>query len=248
MKVSIITPTYNSSKFIKKTIDSVIDQTFKEWEYIIIDDASEDKTTEIVDSFIKNDKRIKLIRKTINSGAADSRNIGIQKAKGKYIAFLDSDDKWHKNKLEIQIEIMEKDNLALTFTDYFIRKEDSEELEPFEALKEVVKFKNIVKFNYLACSTVVFNQEICGKHFMPKIRKRQDWGLWLSILKDNNQAKRIKQYLMYYTVRENSISDNKLSLIKYHWYIYKKFLGFNFIKASLYLINNIRLHVLNYRR
>jgi glycosyltransferase involved in cell wall biosynthesis len=248
MKVTIITPTYNSEKFIANAINSVINQSYINWEYIIIDDCSSDKTVLLVSEFIKKDNRIKLIQQSVNQGAAVARNEGIKRADGKYIAFLDSDDYWHVDKLKIQVEAMEKDSLNFTFTDYYIKYENKTDATKFNSPLKNVYYKDIIKFNYIACSTVIFNQEALGKSFMPNIRNRQDWGLWINLVQKNKRAVNINQYLMYYTVRKDSISSNKFKMIKYHWYIYKSYLKFNYVKALNYLIRNIIFHMMNKRR
>lgn len=245
--VSVITPCYNSGKFIAKTIESVLSQSYQNWEMILIDDSSIDNTVEVVKEFIKNDKRIKLIQLQVNSGAAIARNTGIKNAEGKYIAFVDSDDRWHTEKLQVQINLMEKNNWSLTYTDYYVCWENQES-QPFAALRDVVSYKDVVRFNYLACSTVVFSADKLGKHYMPDIRSRQDWGLWIKLLQQGGKAYRVKEKLMYYMVRDNSISDNKKKQIKYHWYIYRKFLRFNLIYALIMFSQNIIRHAVNLRK
>lgn len=248
MKVSIITPTYNSEKFIVNAINSVINQSYINWEYLIIDDCSNDDTVLLISEFVNKDNRIKLIQQSVNQGAAVARNEGIKRADGKYIAFLDSDDYWHVDKLRIQVEAMEKENLNFTFTDYYIKYENKNDELRFNSPLKNVYYKDIIKFNYIACSTVIFNQEALGKSYMPNIRNRQDWGLWINLVQKNQRAVNINQYLMYYTVRKDSISSNKFKMIKYHWYIYKSYLKFNYVKALNYLIRNIIFHMMNKRR
>ncbi|HKL07776.1 MAG TPA: glycosyltransferase family 2 protein [Bacteroidales bacterium] len=248
MKVTIITPTYNSEKFIANAINSVMNQSYINWEYLIIDDCSNDKTVLLVSEFVKKDNRIKLIQQSVNQGAAVARNEGIKRADGKYIAFLDSDDYWHVDKLKIQIEAMENENLNFTFTDYYIKYENKNDALRFNSPLKNVYYKDIIKFNYIACSTVMFNQEALGKSYMPNIRNRQDWGLWINLVQKNKRAVNINKYLMYYTIRKDSISSNKFKMIKYHWYIYKSYLKFNYVKALNYLIRNIIFHMKNKRR
>jgi len=246
--VSIITPSYNSAKFISRTIKSVQNQTYSNWEMIIIDDFSSDNSCEIIEQFIIDDDRIHLIKLDTNKGAAIARNEGIRLARGKYIAFLDSDDLWYIDKLRIQIDEMELNKLNFTFTDYYLTNEQNNSLIPFNSLLTEVFYDDIIKFNYIACSTVVFNQEALGKNFMPNIRNRQDWGLWINLIRLNKTAINIRKYLMYYMVRVDSISDNKFKMVKYHWYIYNSFLGFKFGKSIFYLLRNILFHMNNKRR
>lgn len=246
--VSIITPVFNSAGYIEKTVQSVIDQSYTDWELILVDDCSTDNTLEILEQLVKKDKRINYLRLKNNGGAGIARNTGIKRAKGKYIAFLDSDDYWHVDKLKIQVEAMEKKNLNFTFTDYYIKYENKNEELIFNSPLKKVYYKDIIKFNYIACSTVMFNQEALGKSYMPNIRNRQDWGLWINLVQKNKRAVNINKYLMYYTVRKDSISSNKFKMIKYHWYIYKSYLKFNYVKALIYLIRNIIFHMMYKRR
>jgi len=245
--VSIITPTYNCYNYLSHTIESVIKQTYTNWELLLIDDCSTDHTQELLKEYVNSDNRIKAFYSDLNSGAAIVRNRGIEMAQGKYIAFLDSDDKWHPEKLSDQIAFMEKESLNFTFTNYWIEK-DIEKPFKFKTIKSVVFYNDILQFNYIPCSTVIFNQQNLGKQFMPNIRARQDWGLWMKLIELNGSAQRLDDYLMTYVIRNNSISSNKLKVIKYHWFIYYKHLKFNFFKAAYFFANNLYLHYKYKRR
>ena len=219
--VSIITPTYNCGKFIAETMDSVINQSYENWEMIIVDDCSTDNTKEVVEEYIKKDNRIKYHILEKNSGAAVSRTKAMELAKGKYIAFLDSDDLWTKDKLEKQIKFMEENNYNFTCTDY-------EQIdEKGNSLNKIIKTKTKTNYNgvLLTCpvgnSTVMYNVEALGKFVVPNIRKRNDDALWLQILKKEEYIYGMKEVLMKYRIRENSISSNKLQLVKYHWILYR---------------------------
>lgn len=219
--VSIIMPTYNCGKFIAETMDSVINQSYKNWEMIIVDDCSTDNTKEVVEEYIKKDSRIKYHILEKNSGAAVSRTKAMELAKGKYIAFLDSDDLWTKDKLEKQIKFMEENNYNFTCTDY-------EQIdEKGNSLNKIIKTKTKTNYNgvLLTCpvgnSTVMYNVEALGKFVVPNIRKRNDDALWLQILKKEEYIYGMKEVLMKYRIRENSISSNKLQLVKYHWILYR---------------------------
>jgi len=244
--ITIITPTYNSSAYINETIESIIQQSFTDWKYIIIDDSSTDNTIEIVKNFCNKDQRIKLITLKKNYGAAIARNIGIKAARRKYIAFLDSDDFWHPMKLELQLGIMKERKYDFTYTDYYLVFENT--MKPFRSFLSIIRYQDILKFNYIACSTVIFDQEKIGKIYMPNIRNRQDWGLWIKLLQKVNVAYNIPDFLMYYRVRKNSISSNKLKLMKYHWYIYKTFLKLPTFKALLFLTQNFFMHLIYKRK
>lgn len=232
--VSIITPTYNCAKFIGKTIESVLNQTYKNWEMIIVDDASKDNTEEVVNSY--KDKRIKYIKLQENGGAANARNKSMQEAKGKYMAFLDSDDIWKNNKLEKQINFMKANNYNITCTSYEQINEEG------KLLNKIIKCKKKVNYNgvLLSCpvgnSTVVYNVENLGKFEVPNIRKRNDDALWLRMLKNEQYIYGQNEVLMQYRIRENSISSNKMDLIKYHWYLYRKIEKLSIARSTFHII------------
>ena len=219
--VSIIMPTYNCGKFIGKTIESVINQSYSNWELIISDDCSIDNTSQVVKKYL-SDKRIHYIKFDSNKGAAEARNNSMNLARGKYMAFLDSDDLWMKDKLERQLKFMKDNNYSFSCTAYEQIDEDD------NLLNKIVKPK--IKANYnrilLDCpvgnSTVIYNIEKLGKFKVPNIRKRNDDALWLQILKKEKYIYGMNDVLMQYRVRHNSISSNKLSLIKYHWQLYRE--------------------------
>lgn len=235
MKVSIITPTYNCAKYIGETIESVINQSYKDWEMIIVDDCSKDDTKNIVQKYIEKDERIKYIRLEENSGAAIARNKAMELATGKYMAFLDSDDLWFENKLETQIEFMQKNNYNITCTSY-------EQIDEYgENLNKVINVKNKVDYNgiLLTCpvgnSTVMYDVEQLGKFIVPNIRKRNDDALWLQMLKKEKYIYGTKEVLMKYRIRSNSISSNKFDLVKYHWYLYREIEGLSIIRSLFHI-------------
>lgn len=233
--VSIITPLYNSEQYIERTIQSVLNQTYENWELLIVDDCSTDNGYKIVQELADKDNRIKLFKNEKNSGAAIARNKGIKAAQGKYIAFLDSDDQWHKDKLKIQVEFMESKNVGFTFTYYNHINEEGKTISQTINLPKKVDYKSTMKNNKIGCLTAMYNQEMFGKLYMRNLRKRQDYTLWLKILKKTKYAYCIPEDLATYTVREGSISSNKFSLVKYHWHIYKKIENQSFLKSLYYL-------------
>jgi teichuronic acid biosynthesis glycosyltransferase TuaG len=233
--VSVITPTYNSSKYIRFTIESIISQTYKNWELLITDDFSSDNTIQIIESYAKNDSRIKLFKLEENSGAGIARNFSINKAQGRYIAFCDSDDQWKKNKLEFQLKFMKENNLVFSFTDYDIIDEQGISKGHIKCPK-FLTYNKLLKNNYIGCLTVIYDTKTLGKLLMPKIRKRQDWVLWLSIMKKIKFTKGLNTSLSIYRDRSNSISSSKFYLLKYNWNVYHKELGFNKIISFYYLI------------
>lgn len=218
--VSIIMPTYNCAKFIGKTIESVIAQTYENWELIIVDDCSKDNTEEVVSKY--KDNRIKYHRLENNSGAAVARTEAMKKARGSYMSFLDSDDLWKKDKLEKQLEFMNKNNYNFTCTEYEQIDEEGNKLNKVIKVKKRADYNRILLDCPVGNSTVMYNVEKLGKFEVPNIRKRNDDALWLQILKKEKYIYGMPDILMEYRIRSNSISSNKLSLVKYHWQLYRE--------------------------
>ena len=230
--VSIITPTYNSEKFINETIGSVLKQTYKNWELILIDDASTDDTLRIIKSYIKNNFNISLIRNSSNQGAGVSRNKGILEAKGDFIAFLDADDTWRPNKLKTQIKFMIENNVDVCYSSYDLIDEDGIKLNKRVNSLPTLSYRKLLKSNYVGNLTGMYNCKSLGKIVSNKLRKRQDWILWLyAIKKSGKPAKGIKESLAYYRVRKNSMSSNKIGLIKYNYLVYREGMKFSILKS-----------------
>lgn len=234
--VSIITPVYNAEKFLEETIQSVLNQRYQNWEQLFIDDCSQDNSIKIIESYEKQDKRIKILKLKKNSGAAVARNIGIKNAKGRYIAFLDSDDIWTKEKLMEQIKFMEDRDIDFSYTSYMKIDEEGNERGLVKAPAKVT-YHQLLKSNVIGCLTAIYNAEKLGKVFMPDIRKRQDHGLWLKILKDHTDGYGLETCLAHYRVREGSISSNKFNAAIYQWRLYRNVEKLNLLKSIYYFIN-----------
>jgi teichuronic acid biosynthesis glycosyltransferase TuaG len=237
--VSIITPTHNSLEFLESTISSVLSQTYEDWELLITDDCSTDGTWEYLQEIKKKDVRIKVFKLEKNSGPALARNNSIAQAQGRFIAFLDSDDTWTSEKLEKQIIFMLKYKYIFTFTEYMMFDEYDKKIGIKEGLPVRVNYKKMLESNYIGCLTAIYDTEILGKVYMPEIRKRQDYGLWLKILKKIDYAYCVKEPLAHYRVRTSSISSNKLNLIKYNWILFREIERLSIWSSSLYLMKNI---------
>lgn len=233
--VSIIMPTFNSSQYVKDSIQSITKQTFSNWELLITDDCSTDDTFSIIDSFKKKDKRIKIFKLEKNSGAGIARNNSIKNAQGRFIAFCDSDDRWYPDKLEKQISFMLKYDVQLSYTDYEIINDNNEIIAVFHSPHKIT-YKDMLKNDEIGCLTAIYDTEILGKQFMPIIRKRQDWVLWLNILKQIPYALGLQETLAIYKKREDSISSNKLKLIKYIWKVYRYEEKISFLSSLYYTI------------
>ena len=233
--VSIITPTYNCGRFIAETIDSVLNQTYQNFEMIIVDDCSTDNTKQIVDNYSVNDPRIKYHCLEQNSGAAVARTTAMALAEGEYMAFLDSDDLWTADKLEKQLKFMQDNNYAFTSTDYEQIDEDG------APLNRVIKTVKKIDYNRLLLdcpvgnSTVIYNVEKMGKFEVPNIRKRNDDALWLQMLKKEKYIHGMPETLMKYRIRKNSISGNKFKVIKYHWILYRDIEHLSVIRSAFHI-------------
>jgi len=231
--VSIITPSYKSKRFISETIESVLSQTYQNWEMIIVDDVSPDNSNEIIEEYCKKDGRIKLIKLEKNSGPAAARNRAIEGAKGRYKAFLDADDFWKPEKLEKQLLFMDENDLAFTYSSYDLIDEDSNDLGTFTT-KENISYSGTLKTCSVGCLTAIYDTNKLGKVFMPNILKRQDYGLWLKILKKIGSTKGILEPLAIYRIRRNSISSNKIKAAQYQWKIYREVEKLNLFQSVYY--------------
>lgn len=233
--VSIIMPNFNAELFIKDSIKSVVEQTYRHWELLIVDDASTDTSLEIIESFIQQDDRIQLIKFTNNKGPALARNKGIEESTGAFIAFLDSDDRWSVTKLEQQVAFMLANKYAISFTSYVSIPEEGTTSKCIKA-REKVTYHDLLTNNYIGCLTAMYAVNQIGKVYFPEIKKRQDWAMWLKITKNNITAYGMQKSLAFYTKRKTSISSNKFKLFRYNWIVYRNFENINFIKA-IYLIS-----------
>jgi len=232
-KVTVVTPLYNCSEFMWGTIESVINQAFPDWEMIMVDDCSTDSTLEIAESYARRDSRIKVIRLSENSGAAVARNTAIERATGRYIAFLDSDDRWYPQKLERQLAFMEREDVHFSYAAY--EKVDPEgNVVAKLRVPEKVGYHDLLKVCTIGCLTAMYDTKHLGKVYMPLIRKRQDLGLWLRILKKVPYAYGVQEVLGQYQLRAESISANKRSAARYTWRLYREVEGLNPLIAAYY--------------
>jgi teichuronic acid biosynthesis glycosyltransferase TuaG len=228
---------FNSEAYISETINSVINQTYPNWELVLIDDCSTDNTLEIVQTFISKHSNIKLIKNPTNLGAAVARNKGIEAAKGAYIAFLDGDDAWKPKKLETQLAFMNSNDCDVCFSSYDLMNEDGTFLNTQVNALKILPYKKLLKSNYIGNLTGMYNAEVLGKILSPNLRKRQDWLLWLAAIKKSGKpALGIEESLAYYRVRKDSMSSNKTSLLKHNYWVYKKGLGFSTIKSLYFML------------
>lgn len=241
--VSIIMPSYNTGRFIKETIESVLAQTYTNWELIIVDDCSTDNTDEIVGHYL-TDERIRYIKNETNSGAALSRNRALREAKGKWIAFLDSDDLWEPDKLEKQIAFMENNGYHFSYTNYVEIDEES-----IPNGNRVTGPKRITKhgmYNYcwMGCLTVMYDSEKVGLIQIADIKKNNDYAMWLKVCKKAN-CYLLDEALAKYRKRSGSISNHGYrKLIKWHYRLYREAENRNSISSFLLTIRNLFFGVL----
>lgn len=236
--VSIITPAYNSEKFIADTIMSVLNQTYQNWEMIVVDDYSTDKTAEIVLSFQKEDSRIKYIKNESNRGAAFSRNVALQNAKGKWIAFLDSDDVWCPEKLEKQIEFMNRNNYHFSYTNYCEIDEHSKEMGMLISGPKVIDKNKMTAYCWLGCLTVMYDAEYVGLMQTVDIKINEEYALWIEVAKKTN-CYLLDENLARYRKHSNSLTNiSYFSLIKWHYLMFRK-LDNNIVSSFFLTIGNL---------
>lgn len=238
--ISIITPVYNSEKYLLENLTSVRVQTYIHWEHILVDDCSSDGSGALIKTLQKKDPRIKYHRLEKNSGAGIARNRAIELANGDYIAFLDSDDQWHSKKLENQLNFMNANNYHFTFTDYDIVDTDNKKLNITICSRRKVTFKRALFKNPIGCLTVIYSKKHFGKQYFPSIRKCEDYALWLKLLKKAD-GYGLSECLASYRKRNDSISSNKVDLLKYIWQIYRKEENLSWLKSIFYSVSTIVL-------
>lgn len=218
---SIIMPTYNSVQFVGEAINSVKRQEFKSWELLIVDDASTDKTPEMLRDHAGEDSRIKLFFMHSNEGPAKARNVAIDSAKGRFISFLDSDDIWREDKLERQRALFETTGTPLAFSAYRKIDESGNRIGRVVSVPECVSYRQLLGETSIATCTAAYDTERVGKVLMPDIRKRQDFALWLAILRTGHLARSVEEPLAYLRKRKGSVSSNKLIAAAYVWQVYR---------------------------
>lgn len=221
--VSIITPTYNSEKFIAETIKSVLNQTYQSWEMIIVDDYSTDQTEAIIKDFMAIDQRISFYQLQKNAGAGVARNQAVDLAKGRYIAFLDSDDLWKPEKLEKQVDFMSANQVPFAFSYYDCINEEGELLHICVKTPKRLHYWQLFFCNFVGNLTGIYDTHFFGKIPISSIRKRQDWMVWLTVLKKVRVASVLPESIAYYRVRKNSISSSKWKLLQHNFTVYRTF-------------------------
>lgn len=245
-KVSVITPAYNASRYLSETIASVQAQTFTDWEMIIVDDCSLDKTYDLACSLAANDNRIKVIKHEKNAGVAAARNTALDIAIGDYIAFLDSDDLWMPEKLERQLSFMENNDYTLTYTMYQKFQSDTGQRGKIIKVPKMMTAKDIYKNTTIGCLTVIVNRKKVGTFHMPLIKHTEDNCTWQEILSRGYVAYGLNENLALYREGSSSLTNNKKKAARQQWSTYREYYKFSIIKSAFYFtcytFNAIKKH------
>lgn len=239
--ISIITPVYNSEKYIADTINSVLAQTYTNWEMLIADDCSSDNSAEIIKKY--TDSRIKYFRLETNSGAAIARNKALEQAKGNYIAFLDADDTWKPEKLEKQLKFMIEKDIGFSFAGYeIIRDKKNKIIE----VPDTLNYNQFMKNTIIGTLTVMISRKHVGEVRLVDVKKDHDSMTWAKLLRQGNTAYGLNESLAYYRKVEGSISNNKIKAAKNHWNNLRQIEKLPLPKAMyfffFYVINAIKKH------
>jgi len=233
--VSIITPTYNSVQYIAETVASIQAQTYKNWELLITDDGSTDETLQILADISKEDARIQVFQLSENGGPAKARNHSIEKAKGRYIAFLDSDDVWYPNKLTEQIILMTEKQAGFCYGSFDVRFEEGPVVDQ-KHVAPTIDYKGLLLERAIGCLTAIYDTKIYGKVLMPDIKKRQDYGLWLHLLRIKSPAVGIQHPIALYRKRKQSVSSNPAKSAYYVWKVYYGVEKLGVLKSTYYFV------------
>ena len=245
--VSVIMPAYNCEKYVVEAINSVLAQTYKNWELLVLDDGSKDNTLQIIEEFSQKDSRIKALPNGKNMGVSATRNRGIELASGDWIAFLDSDDMWEPLKLEKQFEVVENKSAEFLFTgSSYI----SEVGEPFKGIFEVpekITYKRLRNQNVISCSSVLVKKKYFENIKMEKDEMHEDYAVWLRILKLGVTAYGVNEPLLIYRISRNSKSGNKMKTVKMTYKVFR-FVGINPIGSAYFMMRHVIASVGKYKR
>ena len=220
--VSVIIPVYNAEKFLSSTLDSIFAQTSKSFEVVLVDDCSKDGSAEIISKYKEEHPEIVYHLQEKNMGAAVARNTALEIAKGRYVAFLDSDDVWYPEKTEKQLNLMKEKDAAFSYAAIEMMDENGELKKSKRKVKETVNYRFLLHNTMIATSSVIVDREKLGDFRMPLRRSGQDYATWLQLLRDGTVAHGINEALVKYRVSSNSLSSNKFKSIKQVWEIQTK--------------------------
>lgn len=237
--VSVVMPSYNTGKYIKASIESVLNQTYKDFELLIVDDASTDDTLSIVDSFLK-DERIKCFRNQVNKGAAECRNLALREARGRWIAFLDSDDLWMPQKLEKQVDFMRKNGYAFSYTNYAEMDYQGKRNGKSITGPKQIKKRGFYDYCWPGCLTVMFDADKVGLIQIKDIKKNNDYAMWLRVCQKADCHLLDEELALYRRGREGSVSTHGVfTMLKWHYKLFREAEGMNAPLAFLHVIRNM---------
>lgn len=232
-KFSIIIANYNSSEFMSRTMDSILNQTYQNFEVLIVDDASIDNSINILSEYAKKDKRIKVFQNSKNLGVAKTRNKALEHVTGQYLCFLDCDDWWPKEKLQLYFEKF-KNGYELIYSSYskYYEKKDSYK---FIEVDTFTGYKKICCTNFVPFSTASYDAEKLGIYKFNSKYWPEDWIYWIDIIKENPKIIAINKNLMFYSVGDSNVSKSKFKMIASAWFIFRKYHKYNFFKSFIAL-------------
>lgn len=245
--VSIVMPAYNCEKYVVEAINSILVQTYKNWELLVLDDGSKDNTLQIIEEFSQNDSRIKALPNGKNMGVSATRNRGIELASGEWIAFLDSDDMWEPEKLEMQFEIVDKEASEFLFTGSSYINEEGEPYKGIFEVPEKVTYKKLRNQNVISCSSVLVKKKYFENIKMEKDEMHEDYAVWLRILKLGVTAYGVNEPLLIYRISRNSKSGNKMKTIMMTYKVFR-FVGINPIGSAYFMMRHVLASVGKYKR
>lgn len=233
--VSIITASYNCSNFISQTIESVLSQTYSNWELIIVDDSSTDNSINIIEQYTYNDERIKLIKLDINNGPAIARNEGIKLAKGRYLTFIDSDDLWDIEFLQKSVDFIFLNKYKFVFSSYRRVNINLVKILDDYIVPSKVSYRDLLKTNHISCLTAFIDISELGKFYMENV-KHEDYTLWLKVLKKVDFAYGLKDVMATYRLHDTSRSSNKFKAAAWTWNIFKNVEKLGILESIYYFI------------
>lgn len=237
-KVSIITPLYNAERYVSETINSVLNQSYKNWEMILVDDCSSDQSVSIVEKIQEQDVRIRLLKNQTNIGPGASRNKAIDEASGDIIAFLDSDDIWHPEKLSKHLGFMEDKVSVFSHTSYGFIDEDGRKIKStFHVSNKPIDYHGLLKRTEISCLTAMFDVNKLGKMHMPALSRAEDYGLWLDILKKGVVSDPLDEELAYYRQHSASATSEKWKHILQHWRFLRNRESLSFLTSTYYTLH-----------
>lgn len=231
--ISIIMAAYNAEKTIEQAINSVLSQTYPDFELLVVNDCSTDKTAMLAEAIVKKDDRVRLISNEKNSGVSYTRKHGLEEASGEWVAILDSDDAWVPEKLEKQINLQKKTNADLLFTGSAFMDADGKPIDWYLAAPAEVTYRQLLKQNVLSNSSALVRKELYAKYYAVGDGMHEDFALWLNILKDGRKAYGVDEPLLIYRIAKSSKSGNKFKAAKMNWNTYR-YIGLNPIEAAYY--------------